>query len=1355
MTYQNNKISELIEDQLPNFLQEEGPKFVKFVEKYYEFMETSKLEVSSTEELNLIFSSSTPNVKIRASQQIDGSEHTKHVYAEVLNSYLLENGNYVFYIKENNQQIQVLGVSDSDVHPSLNPNVGLFNVGDTVSQEQPDGKTVKGKVLHISNKTVTLKETVNGEEVDVDYTFIDKIVVLNNVTSQNEKEYFGIFDVTNTGSDTFNLENGTNSVPIFDVKSQDSKSTRGFLSDDLVEILTGDNGYTGELKVVDYIQNATLSSKNLWNLQDIDRTLDDYVDFFMKEYLEGFPLTFPNKFESTDIDVAEFKKFLVKHSREFYQSKGTEDSFKYFFRTIFNEDVKVSYPKDNVLKPSDNTFSRAKTILIKPDDITIIPEIASQKIVGQSSGVSAYVETISSTKRGGYFVYEIVLNEYGLSGDFLEGENIYLESDPSTIIGAIYYGASSVSVNDVEESFTVGDIFYVDRSGEIIDYTDIQNIDRGALIELDVCSVNVGKITDIEVVNGGIGYSVGDKLTFDNTKCLSPTGPSRPIEAVVSEITQFGYSIDNPNFDSNIDDWQVEVTGYAAEVQWSNFFGGTLKLNSFPPFYSGVSQAINYDFSSLEGFKLKLRVNVKSYTGERYLRIGVYDDLTSSWVGVQSFLVDRVGEYEVEFIPNQSNNFLNNSSIKISWGGQPPIEDLSYKQVYIDDVRIVAPNGIAIENGVGVVSKIDVHCAGKGYIKYPTLIQIGGHDISSESFNLIGNDVGTLKQVKIRKNGVGYKRSKVEHYLEDWEGTQSSLVLDKTQIGIELPYLNLKITTPSGDFTVGEIVNHQTLDGTGKVVSWDSGTGILVLREYSGVFISDDDDIIEGVGSGETGTVGTASYNKTKFKIGNGGTDVWADLNYSVASWNDGILNQPYSISLDLNSSGTDDIELNFGSIFDDGGRFLNNNSFISDVKYIQDSFYYQVYSYLLESSVEVRKYRDLLKRLIHPAGMKMFGRISTETVEQVKMSLSEIKTKVSMVIWDYIGKHSNKLIRDFDFLYSLLILDGDDSSPYNLELQMSNTYGDFESLVGKSVQNLSQTLSGVSRIKDQNTGVYNYLIGDPNSGTSYTTELKVGDLMKFTNSWSTGGTYTTVHRVTDVVSDSVVKFTPSTPINLSVPITVTSSKAKAKVKSWDSDNQILTLEDIVGDFSISTWVIRDPEGETWSSDNFFIRSYIISESTQDLIETEVDGSDSGVLIPQIYYHGSYACDYLYNENTHQNYRFKIKYKNLRPGTPKNNDFYDHKILTGTVSIPHDSNCDGTLQFFTLTGVGTDFQSELIVGDMISVLSTHADPDKNIYQLFKVVSINSNTELVVNIRHTDSNYTISNSEFLKRVLISV
>ena len=900
MSYQDNKISQLIEDQLPNFLQEEGPKFVQFVEKYYEWMETSKLEVSVSAGGSISLSS---GAKIKATKQINGSDDVKHVYAEVINSYLLDNGNYLFYVKEYNED------------PS-------------------------------------------------------------------------------------------------------SPQTRGFSSGEVVTIIEGDGGSSGTISVVSYIQNVTLSSKNLWNLQDIDRTLDDYVDFFMKEYLEGFPLAFPNELQSTDIDVPEFKKFLVKHSREFYQSKGTVDSFKYFFRSFFNDSVEVTFPKDEILKPSDNTFSRTKTILLQPNSSTP-PDVESQKIKGQTSGVSAYVETIFGIRKGEYDVFQIELNETGLSGDFLQGENIVLESNPSTIIGTVHYGASEVEVYDVDESFTEEGVYYIDRGGEVVEFSNIPNIDRGALIQISTCEINGGKITGMNVTSGGTGYSVGDEFTFDNTDCFVETGPRRPLKAVVSKV-----------------------------------------------------------------------------------------------------------------------------------------------------------------NG-GVIQEVEVITQGKGYIKLPTITKIGTTNISSETFQFISQDVGTIKRVKIRESGIKYVRTKVEGYEEDWANplVYASKVLKKTEIGVELPYLTLDITNPSGNFTVGEIVNHQSLDGTGKVVSWNSGTNKLVLREYSGVFSSSGTDIIQGATSNETGTVSVASYAQTKYKIGNG-QSIWTSLSYSSGIWSDSILTQPYNINLDLNSSGTDNIKLTLGSIFDDGGRFLNNNSFVSDVKYIQDSFYYQVYSYLLKTSLEVDKYKDLLKRLIHPAGMEMFGKIESVSSKQVKMSVSDIKSNISMHFWDYIKKHADTVIRDFDFLYSLLILDGSSSST---------------SLV--------------------------------------------------------------IEKVVDGGDNSSKQFNLINGINYPI-------------------------------------------------------------------------------IPEVQFHGSYACDFLTNENTHQNNRFKIKYKNLRPGTLDNNDFYKWSQITGTVSIPIDSH--------TVTGYGTTFTS-LSSGDVIAING----------QQFTISSITNDTSLVVNNCSQLEVTQGENIQMIKRVLISV
>lgn len=59
------------------------------------------------------------------------------------------------------------------------------------------------------------------------------------------------------------------------------------------------------------------------------------------------------------------------------------------------------------------------------------------------------------------------------------------------------------------------------------------------------------------------------------------------------------------------------------------------------------------------------------------------------------------------------------------------------------------------------------------------------------------------------------------------------------------------------------------------------------------------------------------------------------------------------------------------------GGRYLNNNGFLSDTKYIQDSYYYQDFSYVIKTSQTIERWRDIVKKLLHPAGFAFFGQIN------------------------------------------------------------------------------------------------------------------------------------------------------------------------------------------------------------------------------------------------------------------------------------------------------------------------------------------------------------------------------------------
>jgi hypothetical protein len=64
-------------------------------------------------------------------------------------------------------------------------------------------------------------------------------------------------------------------------------------------------------------------------------------------------------------------------------------------------------------------------------------------------------------------------------------------------------------------------------------------------------------------------------------------------------------------------------------------------------------------------------------------------------------------------------------------------------------------------------------------------------------------------------------------------------------------------------------------------------------------------------------------------------------------------------------------------------GYYDGNKGKVSSNKVMQDNDYYQVHSYVLRSEVTLSKFKETIKKLIHPAGMKVFGEIALTRVLQ------------------------------------------------------------------------------------------------------------------------------------------------------------------------------------------------------------------------------------------------------------------------------------------------------------------------------------------------------------------------------------
>ena len=80
-------------------------------------------------------------------------------------------------------------------------------------------------------------------------------------------------------------------------------------------------------------------SKNLLSYSDVDETLEEYLQYFKAEIFSNIP-------DNALVD----KRFLAKHIRELYYMKGSEKSYKFLFRALFNEDIELYYPKDYILR---------------------------------------------------------------------------------------------------------------------------------------------------------------------------------------------------------------------------------------------------------------------------------------------------------------------------------------------------------------------------------------------------------------------------------------------------------------------------------------------------------------------------------------------------------------------------------------------------------------------------------------------------------------------------------------------------------------------------------------------------------------------------------------------------------------------------------------------------------------------------------------------------------------------------------------------------------------------------------------------------------------------------------------------
>lgn len=84
-------------------------------------------------------------------------------------------------------------------------------------------------------------------------------------------------------------------------------------------------------------------------------------------------------------------------------------------------------------------------------------------------------------------------------------------------------------------------------------------------------------------------------------------------------------------------------------------------------------------------------------------------------------------------------------------------------------------------------------------------------------------------------------------------------------------------------------------------------------------------------------------------------------------------------------------IKVSLGSLGKYPGYYINNDSFLNDAIYIQDSRYYQAFSYVLKIDELLDSYKSAVKTLVHPAGMAVFGEYDIRNEFDISLELESM----------------------------------------------------------------------------------------------------------------------------------------------------------------------------------------------------------------------------------------------------------------------------------------------------------------------------------------------------------------------------
>ena len=191
--------------------------------------------------------------------------------------------------------------------------------------------------------------------------------------------------------------------------------------------------------------------RNLKSYKDIDDTLDEYIQYFRSELMPEIP-----------DDALADKRLLAKRIKDLYTTKGTIDSYKLLFKILYDEDVEINFPADQMLKVSDGDFRIDRYLVTHHDPRAYT--LIGKTIKGSDSQAEGLVEDVKRLVAKNRDIDQILLSN--VKGSFNHLEAIQLKGVPNSYAPIVECGIRRVTVATGGGEYRKGCLLYTSDAAD-------------------------------------------------------------------------------------------------------------------------------------------------------------------------------------------------------------------------------------------------------------------------------------------------------------------------------------------------------------------------------------------------------------------------------------------------------------------------------------------------------------------------------------------------------------------------------------------------------------------------------------------------------------------------------------------------------------------------------------------------------------------------------------------------------------------------------------------------------------------------------------------------------------------------